>query len=474
MAPTAPTAPKRGGRRYGVGAATLLLTLALTTAAGRPASATPAQRPAGSGPIATAASLLGSLIDFGCANPANHLSPDRLLPAKRGPVSRDVTCFGQVLAPKGAAGPQATAAPKGLAPADIQSAYGLAGLASGGRTVAIVDAFDNPKAESDLAVYRKTFGLPACTTANGCFRKVNQAGAPSPLPTGDAGWGMEISLDLQAVSAACPDCKLLLVEANSATIVDLLIAIGTAKALGASAISLSWGGAEDATITVTDPRLNMPGVAVTASSGDGGYGVSWPASSPFVTAVGGTTLTRSGTGWTEAAWKGTGSGCSKFEPKPAWQRDPGCAKRTVVDVAAVADPASGLAVYDTYNTCPFSGTLSSFCGILASLGMVQGANGWIQVGGTSLSSPLIAAMYALGRATGPGASGAANSWPYTAPAGSLVDVTSGSNGTCTPSYLCTAGTGYDGPTGLGSPRGVGAFQPGAASPVSVAPLAPTG
>jgi hypothetical protein len=441
------------GRRYGAAIAALLLTVGLATAAGRPAGATTAQRPA----ITAAASLLGSLIDFGCANPANHLSLDKLLPAQRGPISRDATCFGEVLAPQGANGPQATAGPTGLAPADIQSAYGLTGLASGGRTVAIVDAFDDPKAESDLAVYRSTFGLPPCTSATGCFTKVNQNGAKSPLPKGDAGWGMEISLDLQAVSAACPDCRLLLVEANSAGMDDLLAAIGTAKARGASAISLSWGGAEDASITAADPRLNLSGVAVTASSGDSGYGVSWPASSPFVTAVGGTTLTKSGAGWTETAWKGSGSGCSKYEPKPAWQTDPGCAKRTVADVAAVADPATGLAVYDTYNSCPFAGAL---CTVLLRLGLAQGAAGWIQVGGTSLSAPLIAATYALGKATGPGMTGAANSWPYGAPAGSLADVTSGSNGVCTPTYLCVARAGNDGPTGVGTPRGVTAFRPG--------------
>lgn len=440
-------------RRLGAGAASIALVFGLTTALTEPASATPVQRPAG--PVATTASLIGSLIDFGCANPANRLSPNKLLPAKRGLVSRDVTCFGEVRAPQGAAGPQATTSPSGTSPQNIRDAYQLNGLSSGGKTVAIVDAFDNPKAESDLAVYRSTFHLNPCTTANGCFRKVNQAGATSPLPQGDAGWGMEIALDLQAVSAACPDCRLLLVEAASATIDDLLTAIDTARRLGASAISLSWGGAEDSSILRYDPHLNVPGVAVTAASGDSGYGVSWPASSPYVTAVGGTTLSRTTSGWTETAWKGAGSGCSAFEPKPAWQQDAGCAKRTVADVSADADPASGLAVYDTYNNCPFTGFLSFFCNVLSSMGMVQGANGWIQVGGTSLAAPLIAATYALGSG-GTGAANAANSWPYTAPGG-LFDVILGANGTCTPVYLCTAGSGYDGPTGLGSPRGAAAF-----------------
>jgi subtilase family serine protease len=191
-------------------------------------------------------------------------------------------------------------------------------------------------------------------------------------------------------------------------------------------------------------------VAITASSGDSGYGVSWPASSRYVTAVGGTTLTQSAgsRGWSETARSGSGSGCSAHEPKPSWQTDTGCAHRTVADVAADADPNTGLGVYDTYNSCGSN----SLCDLLISLGVVQGLDGWTQVGGTSLSSPLAASVYALAGNT---KSITYGSYPY-AHTGSLFDVTSGSNGSCTPAYP-TAGPGSDGPTGVGTPNGAGGF-----------------
>ena len=402
---------------------------------------------AGASPARTA-SVLGALVDFGCANHANHASVG-LLAAARTSARSGVTCFGQMRRGAGD-GPMITKGPVGLGPADIQSAYKIAGLHAGGRTVAVVDAFDDPKAESDLATYRSAYGLAACTTANGCFRKVDQNGAASPLPATDYGWAEEISLDLDAISAACPDCHILLVEANGADTTSLMTAVDSAVALGAVAVSNSYGGAEDSTITAADAHLNHPGVAITASSGDSGYGVSWPASSPYVTAVGGTTLKKNALttrGWTETVWKGAGSGCSKIEPKPSWQHDSGCAKRTVADVSADADPNTGLGVYDTFNNCGSS----SFCDFLLSLGVDQGADGWIQVGGTSLSSPLIASVYALA-----GKAVTAGSAPYADPAG-LFDVTSGSNGSCGSSYLCTAKPGYDGPSGLGTPNGTAAF-----------------
>src|SRR4051794_23894874 len=193
---------------------------------------------------------------------------------------------------KGHVTPNAT--PRGYGPADIQSAYKLAGTSSGGRTVAIVDAYHDPKAASDLATYRSHFGLPACTAANGCFKQVNQNGAAAPLPATDYGWALEISLDLDMVSATCPDCHILLVEANSATDTDLYKAVDTAAATpGVIAISNSYGGAESATqVATSDPHFNHPGVAITASSGDSGYGTSYPAASQYVTAVGGTSLTK--------------------------------------------------------------------------------------------------------------------------------------------------------------------------------------
>jgi subtilase family serine protease len=378
----------------------------------------------------------GPTVSLGCADP----------------LSGVVQCFGQAIRPANQDGPEVMAGPTGLGPAQIQSAYKLTGLNASGRTVAIVDAYDDPNAASDLNTFRQAYGLPACTTANGCFKKVNQNGATSPLPSGDYGWAEEESLDLDAVSSACPTCHILLVEANSASTSALSKAENSAaKAAGVAAISNSYGGSEASSETSTDSSYNHPGIAITVSSGDGGYGVEYPAASRYVTAVGGTTLTQASNsrGWTESAWSGAGSGCSSYEAKPSWQTDTGCAKRTVADVSADADPNSGLGVYDTYNNCGSS----SSCDVLIEEGVAEGLDGWAQVGGTSLSSPLIASVYALAGNT---ASVTYGSYPYSHTS-SLFDVTSGSNGSCGGSYLCTAGAGYDGPTGLGTPNGTGAF-----------------
>ncbi|MFJ5026604.1 hypothetical protein ACIQB5_00655 [Streptomyces sp. NPDC088560] len=342
--------------------------------------------------------------------------------------------------------------PSGYGPADLQSAYNLPSASAGsGRTVAIVDALDDPNAESDLAAYRAQYGLPACTTANGCFHKVNQTGGTT-YPAADAGWAGEISLDLDMVSAVCPQCHITLVEASSTSTSDIGTAENEAVALGAKYVSNSFGGTEDPSETTADVQyFNHPGVAITVSSGDSGYGVQYPASSPYVTAVGGTSLSRSGNtrGWTESVWstsstEGTGSGCSADEAKPTWQTDTGCSHRTVADVSAVADPATGVAVYDTYG----------------------GSAGWNVYGGTSASSPIVAATYALAGTP------AANSYPSTYAYGhtsALNDVTTGSDGTCSTSYLCTAATGYDGPTGLGTPNGTAAFAFGATGVNSLQP-----
>jgi subtilase family serine protease len=336
--------------------------------------------------------------------------------------------------PDGGVVPNAT--PAGYGPADLQSAYKLASsTAGGGQTIAIVDAYDDPNAESDLGVYRSTFGLPACTTANGCFRKVNQSGGTNP-PRANGGWAQEISLDLDMASATCPNCKILLVEASSASMSNLGTAVNTAVRLGATVVSNSYGGSESSYDTSYDSSyFNHPGVAITVSSGDNGYGVQYPAASRYVTAVGGTSLNRASTtrGWSETAWSGAGSGCSAYDAKPSWQKDTGCSRRTVADVAAVADPNTGVAVYDSY--------------------AYQGASGWLVFGGTSVAAPVIAGVYAL---AGNASSVTYGSYPYSHTA-SLFDVTSGSNGSCGGSYLCTAGAGYDGPTGLGTPNGTGAF-----------------
>jgi hypothetical protein len=317
------------------------------------------------------------------------------------------------------------AAPQGFGPPDLASAYALPVTGGSGKTVALVDANDDPYAESDLATYRAQYGLPPCTTANGCFRKVNQQGQQSNYPAASSDWAGEISLDIQMVSAICPSCNILLVEADSADMSDLGAGVNIAAQLGASAISNSYGGGEDSTVPQeSEQYFNHPGIVITASSGDGAYGVNFPASSQYVVGVGGTSLVQSTTasrGWVEGAWSDAGSGCSAYSPKPSWQTDTGCSQRTVADVSAVADPNTGLAVYSTYD------------------------GGWIVLGGTSASSPIVAATFALTGQTGQTAR-----YLYDNP-GLLFDVTSGSNGDCG-SYLCNAGPGYDGPTGLGTPN----------------------
>jgi PKD repeat protein len=335
--------------------------------------------------------------------------------------------------------PLVTPAPNGYGPTDLQSAYNIftqSSTAGGTQTIGIVDAYDHPNAEADLGVYRSQYGLPPCTTANGCFRKVNQQGQQGNYPATNAGWAQEISLDLDMASAICPNCKLLLVEANSNFFSDLAAAVDRAATLNATQISNSYGGGEYSTETSDESHYNHPGVAVTVSSGDSGYGAEFPAASKYVTSVGGTTLNRNSSvprGWTETAWSGAGSGCSAYISKPAWQSDSGCARRTIADVSAVADPSTGVAVYDSV---PF-----------------HGSSGWMVFGGTSAAAPIVAGFDAL-----IGSSAGSPSYPYGNP-GSYYDITSGSNGSCGGSYLCTAKTGFDGPTGLGTPKGSGGTPP---------------
>ena len=328
--------------------------------------------------------------------------------------------------------PLVTPAPDGYGPSDLLSAYGLtsqAASAGGSQTIAIVDAYDHPNAEADLGVYRSQFGLSPCTTANGCFRKVDQRGGTA-YPKANGGWAQEISLDLDMASAICPNCKILLVEADSNSFANLVAAVDRAAILGATQISNSYGGNEYPSETSDESHYNHPDIAVTVSSGDSGYGAEFPASSRYVTAVGGTNLqpnAGSARGWSETAWSGAGSGCSAYVTKPAWQTDSGCARRTVADVSAVADPNSGVAVYDSF--------------------AFQGASGWMVFGGTSAAAPIVAGFYAL-----VGLAAATPSFAYNNPS-SFNDVTSGSNGSCGGSYLCTAKAGYDGPTGVGTPQG---------------------
>src|SRR5262249_10020146 len=191
------------------------------------------------------------------------------------------------------------------------------------------------------------FGLAPCTTANGCFRKVDQNGGTN-YPRADKGWAQEISLDLDMVSAICPNCNILLVEANSNSFANLAAAVDTAASLGANVISNSYGGQEYSGEVADEAHFNHPGIAITVSSGDSGYGAEFPAASQYVTAVGGTTLRLSNGVFSETVWKGAGSGCSQYISKPSWQTDAGCSKRAVADLSAVADPSTGVSVYDTF------------------------------------------------------------------------------------------------------------------------------
>lgn len=354
------------------------------------------------------------------------------------PAAGTARCHAEVVTDAGGA-PLATVGPSnGYRPSDLGSAYRYP-VAGGawkwnGKTVAVIAAYDNPRAEADLAVYRSEFGLPPCTSSSGCFTKIDQWGG-SRYPIADAGWAREIALDLDMVSAVCGHCKILLVEAASNGFADLTAAVNQAATLGASAISNSYGSSEFRGETTWESHYNHPGSAVTASAGDSGYGVQFPAASQYVTAVGGTRMlpAAEGRGWSEVAWVGTGSGCSAYIPKPAWQSDTRCSRRTVADVAAVADPLTGVAVYSSFGS--------------------TGDAHWYVLGGTSVGAPIIAGMYTL---AANGASTYASS-AYAQP-GALFDITSGSNGVCRRApYLCTAGAGYDGPTGMGTPNGVGAF-----------------
>ena len=380
----------------------------------------------------SAAVLAAAAAPTASAAPSANGSAHRAVKVCGAVPAGSARCHAQVVA-DAAGKPDVTAVPAGYGPADLQAAYQLAALSSSagaGRTIAIVDAYDDPTAEADLAVYRNAFSLPPCTTANGCFRKVDQDGR-NRYPRVNAGWAQETSLDLDMASAICPSCKILLVEAKSASFADLGVAENRAASYNPAAISNSFGGNEFNGEASSEGYFNHPGIPITVSSGDAGYGVSFPASSRFVTAVGGTTLASTGGTFTESAWAGAGSGCSAYIAKPAWQHDLGCARRTVADVSAVADPATGVAVYDSTR--------------------YQGSSGWMKFGGTSVAAPVVAGVYAL---AGHPTATAAGLYAAT---GGLSDIVGGSNGSCGGSYLCTAVTGYDGPTGLGSPSGANAF-----------------
>lgn len=291
----------------------------------------------------------------------------------------------------------------GLHPSDIQSLYSLPSQNAGG-TVAIVDAYDDPNAEADLGVYRTAFGLASCTSSNGCFSKVNQNGQQGSYPVADTGWSTEIALDVDMISAACPNCKILLVEANSNSLDDLGAAVDTAVSMGARFVSNSYYGPEWPGETARDAHYNHPGTAITVSAGDQPSPF-YPAASPYVTSVGGTTDSNGA----ESAWQYGASGCSEYESKPKWQGNTGCKTRSIVDVATVADPQTGVSMYDTT------------------------AGGWVVAGGTSVGAPIVAAAYALSaNPQGP-------AYSYAHPK----------------AFHDILPQGYDFVTGLGTPNGVG-------------------
>jgi len=322
-------------------------------------------------------------------------------------------------------------------PADIQARYNLPSATNGaGQIVAIVDAYDNPHVASDLAEYRKKFNLGPAT-----FYKYNQEGAQSNYPGGDKGWGLEIDLDVDMVSAACPLCTIYLVEANSSAPSDLEDAEAEAASLGAQVVSNSWicGGSNTC---VSSSYFSAPGVIYTAASGDTGYDDNGaPESLASVVSVGGTILSRKGSNYGEIVADFSGGGCSDNGngvgvAKPSWQTDPDCAFRTDADVSAVA---WDVAEYDTYRF-----------------------RGWFWIGGTSVAAPIIAAVFALaGNASGQNAG--ENFWSMSVRqrAKELHHISRGEDGSCGGEYLCKAGTKqfgtYSGPVGWGTPNGIGAF-----------------
>ena len=329
---------------------------------------------------------------------------------------------------------------------DLQAAYGLSQVINAGRggTVAIVLAFGYVALEADLAVYRKAMNLPPCASASGCLLIVNQDGMTSPLPpqtNATLFWTAEQAMDIDMVSAICPHCKIIVVQANAATIQAFGAAVDAAVALGADAVNNSYDGGES---SADNSSFFHPGHAIVAAAGDSGAGAAQPCSFAGVVCVGGTSLSRASNirGWSESTWNdgagATGSGCSSYVLKPSWQTDKGCTMRSESDISAVADPHTGVAVYN-----------SNIVG------------GWIQGGGTSAAAPIIAALFALAGNTQ--AIGSAPQWVWQhGGTTAFNDIVTGSNSVyfqCPQSmlYICTAGPGYDGPTGWGTPNGLSGF-----------------
>lgn len=355
---------------------------------------------------------------------ANAVTHSRKVCATNPPAG-SARCHAIILTDNGNVRPLATSGPQGYGPANFKAAYGVRGTSA--NRVGIVVAYDAPTIASDLTVFSKTYGLPVlpnCTSASqsGCFQKLGQSGT-TKYPATNTSWAVEASLDVESVHGMCPYCRINLVEANSSTMTNLAAAVDTAVSSGAKIVSNSYGGLESSGEAAYDSHYHKAGVNMVVSSGDSGYGADYPAASPYVVAVGGTTLKMSGSRVSsETAWSGAGSGCSAFESKPSWQHDKKCGKRSIADVSADADPATGAAIYDSYGE--------------------SGQKGWFTVGGTSLAAPLAAGIIAAS-----GTSGSQPAGLYTNPI-VIRDILSGTNGSCS-NYLCQAAAGYDGPTGLG-------------------------
>jgi PKD repeat protein len=401
----------------------------------------------------------------------------------------------------------------GLTPAQLASAYGYEPTAGGsGQTVAIVDAYDDPNIESDLAKFDTEYGIAACTTANNCFEKVGQTGEASSLPAPDeSGWSVEISLDVEAVHSVCQTCKILLVEADNSEFTNLAAAVNEAVSLGATEVSNSYGGPE-ARFSGVEEAFNHRGVVIAAATGDDGYD-DWtylndgyvppakpniPASLPSVVAVGGTTLklSESGKRASEKVWNGngplderyfegfsegaTGGGCSTIFTAQPWQQDvsafaaTGCGnRRLAADVSAVADPLTGFDIYDSYN-----------CGEACE--EFKRGKDWLTIGGTSLSTPLISGLYALAGGSDGVSYPSLTLYGHLGDASSLYDVTDGGNGFCDAApesecghpdafgalvngyaldvdceytTSCNAAPGFDGPSGVGTPNSLSLFKP---------------
>ena len=331
----------------------------------------------------------------------------------------------------------AESGPQGITPSEMGEIYGFHLVTNQGlgQVIGIVDAYDDPNIEADLAVFSTEFELPACTTSNGCFRKLYATGS-KPVPS--AGWAGEISLDVEWAHAVAPQARIVLVEAKNDTTQALFNAVAAAVSNGATVVSMSWGCGEFAGELALDPTFQSAAISYVASAGDSGPVTEYPAASPYVVSVGGTTLadTRAFQWKSESVWNtslgATGGGVSSYEPEPSWQaafQNQG--NRGVPDLAYDADPATGVAVYNSFGEV--------------------GQRGWMQVGGTSAGAPQIAALIAIVNSSRLQAGKPPLHFPaalYSFPAG-YHDIVTGSNGSC--GTLCDALPGYDFTTGLGTP-----------------------